>query len=769
VSARAVATLVALLVVGFGGFGILSADAANPGGFAAIVNPLSNLPSAGELAGTSCTSAGHCVAVGLDLGYQPLSLTGDPSTWGVGQAKEVTLPATLNEFHFGSDLSAVSCTSSTFCVAVGGDGNTQPLVLAGDPATWTASQAREITLGGAFGAIFSFLSSVSCTSPTSCVAVGTDGNFEPFLLVGNPATWTQAQATEINLDAGGELDSVTCQSASSCVAVGTDGNFEPFSLSGDPSTWTAAQAHTITLPASFGPPDVGGGGALTAVACTSASSCLAVGYDENRQPLTLAGDPSTWGVAQAHEVTLAKARSYLLSVSCPSASSCVAAGIDGNFQPLIVSGDPSTTWTSAQAHEITLGSGFNSGGELDSISCASVSTCLATGIDANSQPLSLAGDPSTWGAGQAQEIALTGVHFGLNAFPNTLTCVSAASCLDLGNTQRSPYLIKSSPATWDTASAVQMTGVNPRSQLDGSACPTPTYCVAVGFSATTGEPLVLTGDPSTWGTTSGHVIALGALFGSHGALFSVACTSTTWCVAVGEDNHGQPIQLTGNPATWSSASAQEIMLSPRVGALDSITCKSAISCVAVGFTAGRYQQPLVLVGNPSSWHPRQITLGPFQGSVGALFSVACTSATYCVGVGYSGFFNIKPIIFEGNPAHWNTNIAFYLKVPKPTPTTVEGYLPFSAPDFTGILGSVSCEPRGYCVVVGADNRYAPLYKAGKPGSWRNFRWLSRPQKSAPSFTTAELTTTSCRATACYVGGSANGGDFISPLNGSSGP
>jgi hypothetical protein len=764
-----VVTLVAVLVAAFGGFGILSADASNPGGFVAVVNPLSNLPSAGGLSGASCPSAGHCVAVGLDLSDQPVALVGDPSSWGIDQAQEVTLDPTFDEFHFGSFLASVACTSSTFCVAVGGDGNTQPLVLAGDPATWTTAQAREITLGSAFGAVFSSLSSVACTSPTACVAVGTDGHGQPFVLVGDPATWTQAQAKEITLNERGFLQAVACASASSCVAVGggedhDTGHVQPFVLSGDPSTWTGAQVQEIALGSEFG-----GEGALTSVACTSSSSCLAVGVDSNDQPLTLAGDPSTWGVGQAHEIALGSGfgeSGVLVSVTCPSASSCVAGGIDGNSQPLVVAGDPSTTLTAAQAHEVTLGSEFASGGELDSIACASASTCLATGIDANSQPLVLAGDPSTWGAAQAREIRLTGVRFGVAGTPYALSCVSATSCLDVGRAQRGPYLIQGSPATWDHASAVQLTGVNPRSYVEGSACLSSTYCVAVGYSRTTGEPLVLTGDPSGWGTDPGRVIALGAGFGSHGILFSVACSSTTSCVAVGEDAKGKPIQLTGNPATWTPANARQVPLGPRVGALDSVTCTSATACVAVGVTAGRYQQPLVLVGNPSSWTPRMITLGPFQGTTGALFSVACTSATYCVGVGYSSSLGIKPLVMSGNPAHWNTiRSAYFLKVPAAKPTSVNGYLPFPLPNFTGYIYSVSCDHASYCVVAGEDSRYGPLYKAGNPRKWRNFRWLARPDKQGASFDTAQLTTTSCTPTACYVGGSANGGDFLASVAG----
>ncbi len=88
---RMIATVVVACAVGFGGFGILAADAANPAGFAAVVNSLSQLPAGGLLEGASCASASQCVAVGSDTGDQPLSLSGNPSSWGLAQTRQIKL------------------------------------------------------------------------------------------------------------------------------------------------------------------------------------------------------------------------------------------------------------------------------------------------------------------------------------------------------------------------------------------------------------------------------------------------------------------------------------------------------------------------------------------------------------------------------------------------------------------------------------------------------------------------------------------------------
>lgn len=770
-----VVTLVAAFVMGF--FGVLSADAANPAVFNAVVNPLSDLPAAAVLEGTTCTSSSQCFAVGLDIGYQPLTLAGDPSSWGAGQLRALALPQTFNGYGDGSALLAITCTSSTSCVAVGGDGNDEPLVLTGNPATWTASAAREITLGVGLGG-GGYFASVTCTSSTACVAVGIDGRGQPVTVVGDPATWTAAQAREQTLGAtfgsGAYLYSVACTSSSACVAVGRDRHRMPIVLSGNPSSWLGTQVREVTLGSAFG-----WGGTLSSVACTSSSACIAVGSDGRSQPVELAGDPSTWGVAQAHEVKLSGAfgaKGALESVTCTSPSACVAVGYDGRDQPLVVAGDPSTPWTGAQATDTVLGDSFSAGGELISISCASSSDCVATGIDNNEEPLVFAGDPSTWGEAQAQEMTLHGAEFGAQLFPSALTCTSNTSCIDLassyGDFGGSMYLIQGNPAMWDSASAVALTGISPDSELDGSACPSPTFCVAVGQDGISEDPLVLTGDPSTWGTAGGRVIALSNAFGGGGVLFSVSCASTTSCVAVGEDYNERPLVLRGDPNTWTNANIAEFKLPAAFhsfGSLDSVACTSATACVAVGHDGFGYKrEPLVLAGNPSTWTAanfKQIVLTTALGSTGTLYSVSCISSTNCVTAGYSGKNTFKPLVITGKPAAWSNTKAFNLSVPASQPTSVAGlYGSFGSGAGSGYFISTSCNVHSYCVVAGGDRNGAPVYVSGNPTTWKGHP-VRRPAKHAPSFLNAALGTTSCTATACFAGGAANGGDFLASITG----
>ena len=316
---------------------------------------------------------------------------------------EITLDSRFNSYDI---LQSISCLTSTSCVAVGTDGNGQPLVISGDPATWTSANAIEVTLGSGDGG-FGFLYSVSCTSINWCVAVGNDGNNQPLVIAGNPATWSSANATELSLVSTfgtyGYLYGVWCGSATSCVAAGNDLQGHLLFVTGDPASWTSASAREIALTSVFGHH-----GYLSAITCSSITWCVAVGDDAASQPLEISGNPATWTNADARSIWLAPnfdSFGTLNSVSCTSDVLCVAAGRDGYQQPLILSGNPAT-WSSDSATELTLGAAFASGGSIQGITCSTSTSCVAVGSDSAHQPLFFTGDPSSWSGASAQEATL---------------------------------------------------------------------------------------------------------------------------------------------------------------------------------------------------------------------------------------------------------------------------------------------------------------------------------------------------------------------------
>lgn len=717
---------------------------------APIVNQLASIPSGGQLAGVTCTSATHCIAVGRDLNSEPLTLSGPVSTWGTSTARQVSLGSS---FGGSGGLVSIACSSATLCVAVGYDYSQHIVVLRGNPATWGAAQARKVVLGSAFGNAGS-LASVTCTSSTECVAVGYDGHNQPLILRGNPATWGAAQATAITLGSGfgdgGALSSVTCTSSTQCVATGHDAASQPVVVRGNPATWGVAQATQITLGSGFGD-----GGFLNAVSCTSSSRCVAVGYDNLSQLLTLDGDPATWSAAQATAIALVSSEGgggVLSSVSCTGSTSCSAVGYDAKSQLLALTGNPAT-WGSPQTRAIALGAGSGSGGTLASVHCTSAASCVAAGSDHSDRALYLSGNPTTWNAGRVHEVVLRGAGFGVVEALTSLTCESKTLCiavgLDLGD---KPFMLRGNPAAWGSAHARELelgAAVGDGGSLHSMSCMTPISCVAVGTDRK-GQPFMLRGNPATWTGPMAKQLTLAASMGSGGSLASVSCATPTLCVAVGSDNKGQPLVLRGNPATWRAGLARQITLGTAFGhggRLSSIHCTSATACVAVG--ASTKNEPLEFHGNPASWsaaNARQLTLGTAFGKGGFLSSVTCATTTSCIGVGEDD--ESVPLVVTGNPVSWTVADASHVRITT-APGTVEGFSSLLR-SVDGSLDGVSCKSSASCVAIGYDEYEAPILASGSPAAVAHGA-AGRPHELA-SFVDGSFDAIGCVAGDCFVVG-----------------
>ncbi|HEX4163080.1 MAG TPA: hypothetical protein VHZ05_11315, partial [Acidimicrobiales bacterium] len=179
-------------------------------------------------------------------------------------------------------LNAISCKSVTACVAVGttkASAQTVGLAAVLDQNTWTLSDIIQS------GITNPALNGVWCASDTSCIAVGSHTQAllgaEPLVEVLNGTTWT-AVTSGLEPAGGihGVLSSISCVSSASCVAVGSvsvGGRSHPLvdTLSG--GKWTALQ---LTPPGGATDASLGG------IQCFSGTSCLAVG---SSSPLSGAG------------------------------------------------------------------------------------------------------------------------------------------------------------------------------------------------------------------------------------------------------------------------------------------------------------------------------------------------------------------------------------------------------------------------------------------------------------------------------------------------
>ena len=294
-------------------------------------NSASHAPAANptvEENGVSCTSSAFCVAVGdyLDSGgvaqRDGLIDTYSGGTWTATVAPEPATnsagagPGTDTNGHQVAHLESVSCASAGNCVAVGdyedANGFVYGLIEVLSGGTWTATAAPEPATNG-YGTApgtdtntkqQGALTSVTCVSATSCLAVGrykdSDGNTFGLIETLASGAWTPTAAAEPTTDqvgaasgntAGGAgvatLAAVECQSAVACLAVGkyndADGNTIGLIEALASGSWSATAApEPATNSLGTGPGYTSGGAgtaSLADVTCapTSGGVCIAVG------------------------------------------------------------------------------------------------------------------------------------------------------------------------------------------------------------------------------------------------------------------------------------------------------------------------------------------------------------------------------------------------------------------------------------------------------------------------------------------------------------
>jgi len=219
-----------------------------------------------------------------------------------------------------SFLSGVSCVSPTFCVAVGSrSSGRKPVALA---ESWNGSTWNLMPVGSLSGELLG----VSCVSTRFCVAVGVAGTtstIRPVIEVWRGSQW----ASTGTLSGGGVLGRVSCASPSFCVAVGTVGQpTNPTSSSPQVDVWNG-KSWSITPTPKTGKPITG----LSSVSCPMASFCAAVGDSGVAKPRNLAitalaesWNGRRWALDATPKAT--SPLSILSGVECSSALSCVAVG-----------------------------------------------------------------------------------------------------------------------------------------------------------------------------------------------------------------------------------------------------------------------------------------------------------------------------------------------------------------------------------------------------------------------------------------------------------
>ncbi len=279
----------------------------------------------------------------------------------------------------------VSCTSSTACFSVGIFQNSSgsaflPLAEKWNGTAWSAQEPPAPT-----GSTFPQLSRVSCTSSTACIAVGeytnSSGIRQSLAEKWNGTAWSLQEPPAPTGSKGSELVGVSCTSSSECFATGyftnSSGTSEPLAEKWNGTAWSLQE-----------PPAPTGSkyNLLWGVSCASSTACIAVGEYTNssgiRQPLAEKWNGTAWSL-QEPSLPTGRKGGILRGVSCTSSTECTAVGgvlvSSEGFMPLAERWN-GTAW-SAQEPPVPTGA---RGSVLEGVSCTSSIECFATGSFANS-------------------------------------------------------------------------------------------------------------------------------------------------------------------------------------------------------------------------------------------------------------------------------------------------------------------------------------------------------------------------------------------------
>ncbi|HTZ10367.1 MAG TPA: carboxypeptidase-like regulatory domain-containing protein [Acidimicrobiales bacterium] len=457
----------------------------------------------------------------------------------------------------GLTVASSSCPAEGWCVGVGnyfaqsapGSYYVAGLLLAESGGTWSAAEAP--LPSGAATDPHVTLTSVSCPSVGSCVAVGSyvdaSAATQGLIEVLSGGTWS---ATEEAVPPGSQtsgttayaqFSSVVCATAGACTAVGeattAAGGQQAVvdSLSG--GVWTSAYAPL---------PGAASGSQFLSLSCPTSSTCVAAGTYEVNGIFLGTVDSASGGVWTAAALPLPAGASPLasianndLSVSCVAPGTCAAAAttFDGNYEGVLDT-ESGGTWSASPAP--VPGGQSTTDLQLTAVSCSDAVTCVASGLVelggvTDGLFESLAG--GAWSAAGAPVPAgtdpATAVSVGDVACPADGTCVADGQG-DLAGTVNG-LLWNLSGGTWSTTAAPMPgdAGASTDPSFAPLSCPAVGACLALGtYLNTSGvREGVIDTDPSlAASTTSATLQAVSSSAAVYGASVAGAGATPTGTV-----------------------------------------------------------------------------------------------------------------------------------------------------------------------------------------------------------------------------------------------
>jgi hypothetical protein len=506
------------------------------------------LPTPTVLAtGVSCSSTTFCLAVGFTSSIGPWA-----AKWTGGTSWTDVTTSNLT-----SALDRVSCQSATSCRVSARPGSDFQL------ASWNGN----VLTGGPTSPFTDFITgwwSFTCGSgaPTRCF--GVQSNSETH---GNAIVGLVTASTELDLDFTHSVRDLACATATNCVAIGTSNGGSHAAWHFDGSSWSA---DPLTLPVTSDPH-------LSRISCPTSSSCMAIGtyaHGTRRRPYALVWNGTTWS---------------------PPATPLPF--VDNDLAGVL---DQDVTCLSATFCAVTLRTEDDTGEFPEQATTMYV------------------WNGHTW-AGQA------------GTAPVHLACFSTTSCIGLDY---------GASYSWDGTTVTHTQQSSLTVDFDRLSCATPTRCAAVIL------PLDGALDPNQIATWDGTTLVrsnLPAPQGQAGVVTDVSCVGTapTRCVAVGAvgpigqaiDTAGTPYALTDDGSgSWTPAP----LPASGPGQLRAVSCPDTAECLTVGTgtVSGAAKPELMLALTSDTWKVAPDLPTSPRGTV-QYESIACVPG-WCGTVGQTG-------------------------------------------------------------------------------------------------------------------------------------
>lgn len=626
------------------------------------------------------------------------------------------------------ELGGISCLSASSCEAVGATSDHGPDVPLAESWDGTAWSVQDIPAPA--DSAGSDLEGIACApgGGAFCVAVGLSGDPSVGLIEQwNGSSWAEVDSPAVPGSLGTVLLDVACTSASSCMAVGYDRTgsttYAPVAEQWNGSSWTLEN-----------PPNPGGSSTaeLNGISCTSAG-CLAVG-DANGAPMTEVWSAGAW-TSGSVQAAAGEVSGTLSGVWCaPATLNCQAVGSYAYASGTATLAEAGLAGTLSIEPTSNAPSPSTESG-LDRVTCTTATSCTAVGV-ANSRADTLI---EHWDGSGWTIQSMTSPSADYRELTD-IACPSANACLAVGGGPSYTSMGVTIAERWDGSSWTDqpMPNTEPlQANLQATSCTSATNCLAVGaFTDVSGNAVPLA---EHWSGTAWSLLPSPPDLGSPTTdLTSLSCASATACMAVGSQEQDQPFAEEWNQGTWTIVSPP----GPVGFTLAGVSCPASDDCTAVGYAVAGPEALVVEHWNGTTWTAEADPL-PADVPTGDLMGVSCPGANDCtaVGSGENGA-GVSVALVQ----HWNGTTWAQESMPNPA---------------QALPRAISCTSADQCIAVGWINDGGTI--ASLAESWDGHQWAVMPTPD-PESQVNELLAVSCASSSfCTATGDTSSGGAIVPL------